>query len=162
MDELTREKLGGELHDIREQLRALRQEALALDERVMHGDEEAERELAATKARIEALRPRHDELADALEGRVEASSGGAVGGVLDFLADYKWPLVGVAAMGVVVYVMFLVSQPQVTDEERAKVKAALTGAATERIRIETEAAQDRMARSMRETQRAMDRHEGGR
>lgn len=152
MDEFTREKLMEELHGVREQLRALRQEIMALEERVLRGEAAKEVELARARDRLEGLRPRHDELADLLEGPIEAP-GRSGAGLLDFLADYKWPLIGVAAMSVVVGLMFLVSRPQVTADERAKVQKAITGVVVEQVQTQAETAQDRMHREVRRAER---------
>ena len=154
MDEILREHLAEELREVREKLRLLRAEIQHLEADVLRGDNSKQAELERARERLERLRPRHDELADLLEGRIDERSPGAIASLFDFLADHRWAIAGVAAMALLVALMFLLSRPQVTEEERQKVKRALMGAAAEQVESQASAAAARQEAVRREMERA--------
>jgi hypothetical protein len=156
MDEFALQKASQELNELRDQLRALRTEIAALEEKEMRGGGEAvAAELTNLRRKLGGMRAHHDELANFVEGDLDAPTGGPIAGLANFVADYKWPIVGVLAMAVIVGVMFLVSQPQVSEEERARAKAAMAGIAKEQVESTVDAAAEAQHRMMRDAERAM-------
>lgn len=132
VDEWQKDRFARELEEVRGQIRGVRSELNRLEAERTHRpttepDPTLESNIQTQQSRLFELRARHDELANLVEGKVDAPTTPSLyDHIVTFVGDYKWIIAGLIAMGGLVGgAAYLSTNPLNSEEEKAQIRRGM-------------------------------------